>query len=282
MPPPRFSRRTALRTAAAVCAGTGLYAWQVEPHWAAVTQRVIPLANLPTELVGRRLVHLSDLHLGPVRTSYLAARLRQVAALSPWLTVITGDFLTVKHQVAPTAAAELLRHLNPETNRTLAVFGNHDYGAGWCDTAQADQLAGELSAVGVRVLRNESLDCDGLQVVGLDDLWAGRCDVAKTLEDVAPDRPAVALLHNPDGLDRPGWDNFHGWVFSGHTHGGQVRPPFLPPPLLPVRNRRYTSGHLDLGDGRQVYINRGLGYTTQVRFNVRPEIGVFELQRDFS
>ena len=43
---------------------------------------------------------------------------------------------------------------------------------------------------------------------------------------------------------------------SGHTHGGQCKPPFLPP----VVNRRYTSGAFDLGDGRSLYINRGLGH----------------------
>jgi predicted MPP superfamily phosphohydrolase len=54
----------------------------------------------------------------------------------------------------------------------------------------------------------------------------------------------------------------------------------LPPPLLPVRNRRYTSGVIEISGGRSLYINRGLGYLRRVRFNVRPEITVFELTRD--
>jgi hypothetical protein len=52
--------------------------------------------------------------------------------------------------------------------------------------------------------------------------------------------------------------------------------------MLPVRNRRYTCGEFDLGNGRRLYINRGLGYLHRVRFNVRPEITVFRLGQGVS
>ena len=58
-----------------------------------------------------------------------------------------------------------------------------------------------------------------------------------------------------------------------------MRPPFLPPPILPVRNRRYTAGAFDLLGDRRMYISRGVGHLFQVRFNVRPEVAVFTLQR---
>ena len=47
----------------------------------------------------------------------------------------------------------------------------------------------------------------------------------------------------------------------------------------PVKNRRYTAGEFDLGGGRRLYINRGLGYLKRVRFNVRPEITCFRLTK---
>ena len=59
----------------------------------------------------------------------------------------------------------------------------------------------------------------------------------------------------------------------------QCKPPFLTPPLLPVRNQRYTAGVFALSDSRRMYISRGVGHLMQVRFNVRPEVTVFELQR---
>lgn len=85
------------------------------------------------------------------------------------------------------------------------------------------------------------------------------------------------LSHNPDTVDRSGWGGYQGWVLSGHTHGGQCKPPFLPPPLLPVDNRRYTCGEFALGDGRHLYISRGVGHLLQVRINARPEVTLFEL-----
>ncbi|MEO1082736.1 MAG: hypothetical protein AAFY88_00695, partial [Acidobacteriota bacterium] len=74
------------------------------------------------------------------------------------------------------------------------------------------------------------------------------------------------------------WHDFSGWILSGHTHGGQCKPPFLPPPILPVENRRYTAGAFELEGGRRLYINRGLGYLKRVRFNVRPELTLFTLR----
>lgn len=89
----------------------------------------------------------------------------------------------------------------------------------------------------------------------------------------------LVLCHNPDVMDLPIWQNYNSWVLSGHTHGGQVKPPFLDAPMLPVKNKRYTAGKIDFEDGRTLYINRALGHLWQVRFNVRPEITVFTLEK---
>jgi predicted MPP superfamily phosphohydrolase len=59
-------------------------------------------------------------------------------------------------------------------------------------------------------------------------------------------RPTVVLCHDTDAMDVPMWEGIEGWVLAGHTHGGQCRPPFLPPPVLPVRNSRYSSGAFDV------------------------------------
>ncbi len=136
-----------------------------------------------------------------------------------------------------------------------------------------------LADCGIRVLRNEVVDVGGLDIVGLDDLWAKRFQPAAALAYRDAAKPALVLSHNPDTADAPGWLGYEGWILSGHTHGGQCKPPFLPPPLLPVRNRRYTSGEIDAPGGRRLYISRGVGHTLMVRFNVRPEVTVFTLQR---
>jgi predicted MPP superfamily phosphohydrolase len=122
-------------------------------------------------------------------------------------------------------------------------------------------------------------DISGLQLAGVDDLWSNNFDAEKTLGQLESTRPTIALCHNPDGVDRPEWRGFRGWTLAGHTHGGQCKPPFLPPPILPVENRRYVAGEYDIGPDHRMYINRGLGYLRRVRFNARPEITVFTLQQ---
>ena len=130
------------------------------------------------------------------------------------------------------------------------------------------------------MLRNRSHDVTGLTVAGVDDLWSPTCDPGAVTGGLDHAKANLFLCHNPDAADGDVWGGYKGWILCGHTHGGQVKPPFLPPPIVPVNNRRYIAGEVDLFDGRKLYINRGLGHLRQVRFNVRPEITVFTLRRE--
>jgi uncharacterized protein len=127
-------------------------------------------------------------------------------------------------------------------------------------------------------LRNEVQFVDGLCIAGVEDLWSGQLDLKRTFQHVKRADVHVALCHNPDGVDLADWKGFHGMILAGHTHGGQCKPPFLPPPILPVKNLRYSSGEFDLSGDRRLYINRGIGHLQRVRFLVRPEITVFEMR----
>jgi predicted MPP superfamily phosphohydrolase len=279
-------RRTFVRGAAGAVAGTAVatvgYTWQVEPHWERVEQRDLPVAGLPPLLEGRRLVQLSDIHVGPrVDDDYLVDALERASQLDPDIVVITGDFLTYAQPLVATQYARLgavLAHVPRGRMATVGILGNHDYGRGWREPDVAEKVVREVERAGVHVLRNETVNVAGLDIIGVDDLWARRADVAGALRGRSSDA-AIALCHNPDALDELSWDGYAGWVLAGHTHGGQCKPPFLPPPLLPVRNKRYSAGEVDAGDGRRLYINRGLGHLIQVRFNVRPEITSFRLLR---
>jgi predicted MPP superfamily phosphohydrolase len=168
-------------------------------------------------------------------------------------------------------------HLPKGKLGTVATLGNHDYGRGWREDECAAFIITSLSKVGIPVLRNEVADIGGLQIIGMDDLWSGRFKPDEALSRADLGKPSLVLSHNPDTLDRGDWLGYQGWVLSGHTHGGQCKPPFLPPPILPVRNKRYTSGVISINDGRSLYINRGLGYLHHVRFNARPEVTLFSL-----
>ena len=269
-------RRFIFSALGAAAAATG-YAAMVEPFWIDVVHRAFAFARLSPGLRGVRLVQLSDLHIcGRVSEDYLLRAFARVNALQPDIVAYTGDFMTLGRDTH-----ERLVRLFPRFPKgrlaTIGVLGNHDYGAAWREPGWATEIVRLANVAGIRMLRNEAMEVHGLTLVGLDDLWAGRCEPATALAAVDLARPTLVLSHNPDSADFGDWRGYRGWILSGHTHGGQCKPPFLPAPLLPVRNRRYTAGEIPLRDGRTLYINRGLGYLHQVRFNVRPEITVFTL-----
>lgn len=171
----------------------------------------------------------------------------------------------------------VLQHLRPARLATVAILGNHDYGANWRQPAVAEELTDMLRGQGIDVLRNATLDVGGLTIAGLDDFWSPCFAPSQVMPGLRGDRANLVLCHNPDAVDKPIWAGYQGWILSGHTHGGQCKPPFLMPLILPVDNQQYHAGEIDLGDGRRLYVNRALGYLRRVRFNVRPEITVFRL-----
>ncbi len=276
-----FSRRQFLKLSVATVAssaGTGLYAWQIEPHWLEVVTRPLPIRGLPASLSGARLVQLSDLHVGPrVADDYILETFERVAALKPDIIAFTGDFIT-NHDDLFAHTERIYARVPHGRLATIGILGNHEYGPGWSEPKIAARLTAILQSAGIDILRNSVTEVDGLQIVGFDDLWAHRFRPRRALDMIEFDRPVLALSHNPDTADLPVWDRFEGWILSGHTHGGQCKPPFLPPPLLPVKNRRYTAGEFELSGNRTMYISRGVGHMIQVRFNVRPEVTVFVLE----
>ena len=300
-----LTRRQFLATSGTVLAAgaaVGLYTWRIEPHWPEVVRRPMFLPHLPPALAGRTLLQLSDLHVGPrVDSGYLIETLQEARRLAPDIVAFTGDFISYRSSAQFDELASVLAHAPRGRLATVASLGNHDYGMGWRETAVADSVEAVVRGAGATVLRNATVEIDELQLTGLGDYWspdfgavrpvallltdppapAGvpvRPTVRATLDALHRGKPSIVLSHNPDTLDEPIWGDLQCRVLAGHTHGGQCKPPFLPPPLLPVRNRRYTAGEIDVAPGRSVYINRGLGYLYRVRFNARPEMTLFTLE----
>jgi len=266
--------------AVAGAAGVGLYSWQVEPHWVEVVRRPMVLEFLPPSLVGRTLLQISDIHVGPkVSSSYLIETFERARDLDPDFVVFTGDFVSYRSANEYRELARVMKHAPNGKMGTVGSLGNHDYGFGWKRIDVADQVASVATDAGIRVLRNEVETIGGIQFAGLNDLWSPQFEPTVTLASLMPKEATIVLSHNPDVQDLPVWDGVRAWVLAGHTHGGQVKPPFLPPPLLPVKNKRYAAGEYLIASGRTLYINRGLGHLIQVRLNARPELTLFTLRR---
>jgi len=159
-----------------------------------------------------------------------------------------------------------------------AIMGNHDVLVG------TDAVTDALVTHGIPVLANSSvpLERDGRRVwlAGIQDALQGRPHLAAALPAGRnPERePVILLAHEPDFADHAVGHQI-ALTLSGHTHGGQVRLPLLPPLLLPDMGRKYVKGLFRLRDGMQLYVNRGIGAVNlPFRFRCPPEITVLTLQ----
>jgi hypothetical protein len=242
-----------------------------------VREIAVPVAGLPPALAGLRLVHLSDLHVGPLAdAAALREALARVLALDPDLVCITGD-------VVDNPYADLARWL-PELARlrarhgVYAILGNHDRRVG------AARVAAALTArCGWRVLRDElaTLTIRGarLHLVGLEHRPRAHAADAlpSVLARVPAGEPAIVLVHHPAAFPRAAAAGVP-LTLAGHTHGGQVAVPGLPR-LNPARLlvTRFDAGCFAQGTS-VLHVSPGLGASGQrVRIGVPREITVLTL-----
>ncbi len=259
---------------------TGIYAWQIEPFWLEFVNKKMPVRNLPDHLIGKTLMQISDIHVGNrFDYSFIIDAFKEAQKLKPDYVVYTGDYVSYENEKQFLQLNEVLKHIVKGSMGTIGILGNHDYGKNWAKGKIANQIALQLEKVGVSMLRNQQKEFNGINFIGLDDYWGPNFKPEIVMNKYNPEIANIVLCHNPDVCDLQIWNGYKGWILSGHTHGGQCKPPFLNPPMLPVQNKRYSAGKIDLEDGRTLYINRALGHLWQIRFNVRPEITIFELAK---
>ena len=263
-----------------VAAVPALYSWQIEPFWLEFVNKKMPLKNLPSELEGKTLMQISDLHVGDrFDWKFLSESFDQAKGLKPDFVVYTGDFVNHGSEYDLRSLEKLMKTAVYGELGTVGILGNHDYGKNWMENAVADKVVRILENSGVEMLLNAKKHISGLNIIGLEDIWSNRFHPEKVMSEFSPNEANLVLCHNPDACDLNIWNGYDSWILSGHTHGGQCRIPGVITPLVPIRNRKYISGEIDLEDGRTLYVNRALGHSFQVRFMVRPEITVFTLTK---
>ncbi len=278
-----FTRRNFLWLAAGSAAGMAFYAGEISRHELQIVLRTINLPRLPDPFAGFKIVQISDFHFHEyTEASFLEAVVRRVNEAAPDLVVLTGDFVSSKPLPQSFSVrmayhcAEILSRI--ECPLRYAVMGNHDTLVG------VHAVIDALMTHGIPVLANSSVavERDGrcLWLAGTLDALEGRPNLASALPAGRnPDQePLILLTHEPDFADYAVGHQIS-LAFSGHTHGGQIRFPFLPPLLLPEMGTKYVEGLFRLPDGMQLYVNRGIGAVNlPFRFRCPPEITVITLQ----
>jgi uncharacterized protein len=250
------------------------YVHDLEPSWIEVRSVSLSLPHLAREFSGYRIVQLSDIHADRWMTAQRIQKVvDRVNQMSPDLVVLTGDFVT-RNAEEYTPNLKVLKALKP-IDKTLAILGNHD---AWTNPDLVQQT---LEAAGIDVLANQVVTLDRgsqqLHMGGVDDVWAERDRLDKVLATLPAKGAAILLAHEPDFADTSAATGRFDLQLSGHSHGGQVRLPFMKK-FFPPLAYKYPMGQYQVGSMIQ-YTNRGLGSSgIPIRFNCRPEITIFTLK----
>jgi predicted MPP superfamily phosphohydrolase len=240
----------------------------INGEWTRVKRIKVKLTGLPESWRGRTAALVSDVHLGNYRTFGFARRIvNMVLRLKPDVVFITGDL----YDGTPADLARLaepLRLLKPPLG-AFFVEGNHE------EFRDRTNYLRAVAATGVRVLENEKVIVDGLQIVGVTyrDATHGE-HFRKTLRQTGFDRlqASILLTHAPDRVQVSAEEGVS-LQLSGHTHHGQ----FWPWTLVAERMYgKFVYGLQRLGE-MQIYTSTGVGsWGPPLRVGSNPEIVAIE------
>jgi predicted MPP superfamily phosphohydrolase len=262
-----FHRTVELLFGAAVL--SGLYG-VFNASWTRITRTTVRLANLPEAWRGRTAALISDLHLGHVRNgSFLRRMVAKILREKPNAIFIAGDLYDGTAIDARRAAEPLSKLVAP--NGVYFVAGNHE------QFGDDSKYLSAVAATGVRVLSNEKVEADGLQIIGVPYRHAVHGGhFASVLRGIGinNDRASILLTHAPDNpkvAEAAGVS----LQLSGHTHLGQ----FIPWSWMARRiYRQFVYGLSRIGK-MQVFTSSGAGtWGPPLRLGSNPEIVMLQFE----
>lgn len=264
-----------LTVTGAIAGIIGSYPVLIERYLVQVNRYRISVPNLPHQFNGFTIVQLTDLHFGSmVPLSFLKYVIGKANGLRKDMIVCTGDYVHRRdtdeevNRIWP-----LLSELKAPSG-VYSVLGNHDH---WADSQRSVYWL-ERSGQNIQH-RTHHFEREGkrLWIAGGGDLLEDHRNFDHMLRNVPEEDCRIVLAHNPDSADSSFSERID-LMICGHTHGGQINIPFYGTPVLPVKNKNYSSGLKKSIKGQPVFISKGIGWAVfPVRFNCFPEIAVLEL-----
>lgn len=258
------------------------YANKIEPSLLEITEHPIKHPLIPKSFDGIKMIQFSDTHLG---FQYSLNQFTQLVAkindLEPDLIFFTGDLLDRPNQYTKmNKLLPILQKLHAPLGK-YCIYGNHDHGGYGTEIYRnimemADFIVLLNTCVPIKLKDNSRI-----YIAGIDDAMLGRPDLPLALKKVPPHHFTILLSHAPDLAEEASQYPIH-WQLSGHSHGGQVKIPFVGALVIPPYAKIYQEGYYTVGEHPlHLYVNRGIGTTRlPFRFMVKPEITVFTLKTD--
>lgn len=271
----RIGRRQFLAGLGAAGVAAAADAFGFEAHRVLLSRHAVWVRGLPSGLDGVRIAQVSDVHF-PGNQIAARAALEHLHRERPDIVLLTGD-MTESALALPQVrrfAADARGSL-----ATVALLGNWEHRAG-VNGALARET---YRSAGVDLLVNQAkrLDVAGvpLTLVGLEDGVVGDIDLSAARRDVVRGSTEIWLVHSPGFAERPpaGVSARPAMIVAGHTHGGQIRIPLLPP-VKPTGAGRFLEGWY-YDTFAPLYVSRGVGTTgIPARFRCPAELPIFTLR----
>jgi hypothetical protein len=283
----KLTRRTLLKrtfgsflTVLGLSSGGYLYANRIEPSLLDIKRLHIKHPLIPKSFNGINIIQFSDTHLGfQYNLDQFKKLVNKINNLQPDIILFTGDLMDEPnkfrdiHQLLP-----MLEKLHAPLGK-FCIFGNHDHGG-----YGSDIYRNIMESTNFTVLLNESTaiklkDGSSIYLLGIDDAMLGNPDLPLALKNVPDNQFKILLSHAPDLADDAAMYPIQ-WQISGHSHGGQVKIPFIGALIKPPFAKIYPEGLYSIGDDHQLtlYVNRGIGTTRlPFRFMSKPELTIFTL-----
>ncbi|WP_252254354.1 metallophosphoesterase [Clostridium sp. ZBS12] len=265
----------------AICFGIFAYSIYVEPNLLSVKNiEINNSSNIKNEDT-IKIAQISDIHLGEYYTiDKLEKLVNKVNSQNADIIVFTGDLFDNVSKFEDTSkVTPILKKLNAKIGK-YAIYGNHDYGGG-----AKNIYKNVMEDSGFKILVNDQANVKldsgkTISILGLDDALLGNPDVEKTARNIKESNYNLVLLHEPDLSDKFVSYNID-LILAGHSHGGQVKIPFLGEIVTPPLAEKYKDGLYNLNTQRntQLYVNSGIGNTKMpFRFMNVPEVSIFEIK----
>jgi len=231
----------------------------------------IYLKHLPTAFSGYTLLHLSDLHLD-MNEQFTDVLINKLKNINYDLCIMTGDYRYLTWGPSDKAMACLKKVRSHIRTPVYAILGNHD----------SIRTVPAMEKMDIRMLLNESAHIehhgDSLYLAGIDDPHYFRADnLEKACRNIPSDAVSLLLAHSPEIYKQAAYAGFD-VMFSGHTHGGQIKMPGGRAFTYNAKCPRYLCAGRWRHGAMQGYTSVGAGSSiVDVRFNCPPEITLHQL-----
>ncbi|MBV7503916.1 metallophosphoesterase [Bacillus sp. sid0103] len=261
--------------------GGYLYANRIEPSLLDIQEIQIKHRLIPDSFDEIKMIQFSDTHLGFQYTLQQFNKLvEKINSLQPDIILFTGDLMDEPNQYTEiNKLIPILKKLHAPLGK-YCIFGNHDHGG-----YGSDIYRNIMETTNFTVLLNQAVPVitkDGsiIYLLGIDDAMLGNPNLPLTLKNVPKNTFTILLSHAPDLAGTASQYPIQ-WQLSGHSHGGQIKIPFLGALVTPPFGQLYPEGLYSVGDVSplSLYVNRGIGTTRlPFRFLSKPELTIFTLK----